>query len=295
MKWFQHDADARQDPKLKVLIAGGGAAAYGSYWMLAEFIAQRGEGEPGWGTKADGSSLDAFDMAIEAGLDGEDALGAFLDRLAALRLIDRDVWATRRVVFMPAMAKRADEYTRKKARRKSGDAGETSGAVDQMSGHNADRPVDVDVQDQNNDQDPEPVGLPMDDGPNQVDRLVAIWNTSAAPGLPRVALLTDERRRKFGAALARHPNLADWERVIKFLNTSNWWLGKSDKGRGHDNWKGNLEYLAKPGKLQEGIERADAAGGRSNHAAGTGTRSGGVDAATGRVQPRPGKYSQAGE
>lgn len=306
MKWFQHDSDARQDPKLKVLITAGGMAAYGSYWALTEFVAQRGEGDPGWAVKADGTSLKMFDMAVEAGLIGVAALTPFLNQLADLELIDPEVWKTRQVVFLPAMAKRADEYTRKKQRRTA--SGENPGQVPPVSGHPAavsgqgsDSPVDVDVpvdrlipEDPKRDQKTSP-GLPID-GPDQVDKLVAIWNTKAAGGLPRVAKVTDERRRTWRAALKRDPNLADWERAIVFLNGSSWWMGTGPKGNGHDNWKGSLEYLAKPGKLQAALEKADAAKGGGS-GAGTGTGPGQADEARrrGRVAPSPGKYSQGSE
>lgn len=363
MKWFQHDSDARQDPKLRLLVNGGGMAAYGAYWALTEYVAQAGEGDPGWAVKADGTALDPFDMAVECGQADEDALAVFLDRLAALRLVDRDAWRGRRVVFLPAMAKRADEYSKKKAagvidRRPFGESGMTRrqiferdgfvcwicrrefamaslevdhviaksrGGTDDPSnlrtccrscnrrkGTNeaviaTDKPAQVEVCPESPVDvtvpvvvDPDPFDLqkqeviPIEKDP--VEALVHLWNTKASKGLPKILKLTDERRRFFRAALARQPSLADWERGIVFLNDSDWWIGRGPKGNGHDNWTGDLEYLAKPGKLQAALEKADAAKARAGNG-GTGTGPGQADEARrrGRVAPSPGKYSEPSE
>lgn len=293
MKWFQFDSDTPDDLKIRALmLQGGGALAFGHWGLLLCHVAKKGKGGPGEGVRSDGSPLDLDEMAIACGFDDADSLRPFLDRIAKLKLSDRERWERDGVVFLPAMAKRADEYSKKKARRladrpddnpvSSGDNPEQPG---RMSGHATESPVMsvLSVEDQGS--------LPIE-GKDQVDALVVIWNTKAAAGLPRVARVTDERRRAWRAALAKHPNLADWERAIVFLNGSSWWMGTGPKGKGHDNWKGDLEYLAKPGKLQAALEKADAAG-KGSDGAGTGTGTGPADEAArrGRVAPVPGKYA----
>lgn len=43
MRWFKHLADTRQDEKVAQMVVKGGAAAYGTWWMVLETIARQME------------------------------------------------------------------------------------------------------------------------------------------------------------------------------------------------------------------------------------------------------------
>jgi hypothetical protein len=297
MKWFQFDSDTPDDLKIRALMLKGGATAFGHWSLLLCHVARKGKGTPGEGVRKDGSRLDLEEMAIACGFEDAVELTPFLDRLAKLKLIDGARWATEQVVYLPAMATRADEYSKKKARRSADESADTPDDSGKVSGEKPDSPVVsvLLVPEESFDLKPGEV-IPIEKNP--VDALVHLWNLKAAPGLPRVSKITDERRRAWRAALGRHPNLADWERAIVFLNGSDWWTGRGPKGNGHDQWTGDLEYLAKPGKLQKALEQADAKGRAGDGTGiGTGHRPGhgataAADAAKrGRVAPVPGKYA----
>lgn len=297
MKWFQFDSDTPDDLKIRALMLRDPAKQFGHWSLLLCHVARKGKGNPGEGLRKDGSPLDLDEMAIACAFESTDDLVPFLDRLAKLKLIDPVRWTSDRVVFLPAMANRADVYSKRKARRLVEEVPEVVEQKPEVFEHNGKSPVlsvlSVDQKDPKRDQKvSDQVTLPID-GTDQVDALVTLWNRTAAKGLPRVAKVTDERRRAWNAALARAPNLADWERAIAFLNGSDWWLGKAGKGNGHDNWTGDLDYLAKPGKLQAALEKADAAKVRAGDGGRTGTGAGSADEAArrGRVAPVPGKYA----
>lgn len=113
-----------------------------------------------------------------------------------------------------------------------------------------------------------------------VDDLVALWNRLRTQG-PKVQQVTDPRRRAFALALKAAPDLTVWDAVIRWVETQPWCNGK---GSGqYVNWRMELDYLVKPGKLQLAKERMD---GDRNGA-------GRSAAATGRVAAAQGKYADA--
>lgn len=81
-----------------------------------------------------------------------------------------------------------------------------------------------------------------DAGPTEVDRLVELWNSSAAPEMPRCQKLTEPRRKKARALLEIVP-LADWPHLIANANASDFC-----RGRAKDNgWKLSFAaMLARP-------------------------------------------------
>lgn len=139
MKWFANDSDADQDPKiraiarayrlrgelaaskyhdetLKHLIANAGI---GALWRTWCFVARHGTAvDPATGAPLVGWSLDSRGEPypleeLAENCDLTVSLFSELMQLAADRgHINADQWR-RGVVFFPAMAKRADEYTKK--------------------------------------------------------------------------------------------------------------------------------------------------------------------------------------
>ncbi|MDD2901064.1 MAG: hypothetical protein PHU44_01355 [Syntrophales bacterium] len=111
MKWFEHQADAAENKKIRKIEAWGaklnpeyGAmAAVGWYFRLLEVITRHGR---------------VFRLPDDYGLDlltqdlrtSEETMMPFLNLLAEINAIDRVAWLSR-VVFCPKLAKRADRYS----------------------------------------------------------------------------------------------------------------------------------------------------------------------------------------
>jgi|GEM_PF-1961381 hypothetical protein len=111
MKWFEHQADAAENKKIRKIEAWGarlnpefGAmAAVGWYFRLLEVITRHGR---------------VFRLPDDYGLDlltqdlrtSEETMMPFLNLLAEINAIDREAWKSQ-VVFCPKLAKRADRYT----------------------------------------------------------------------------------------------------------------------------------------------------------------------------------------
>jgi len=111
MKWFEHQADAAENKKIRKIEAWGarlnpelGAmAAVGWYFRLLEVITRHGRvfRLPG--------DYDLALLAQDLRTSEENAL-LFLNLLAEINAIDREAWQSR-VVFCPKLAKRADRYS----------------------------------------------------------------------------------------------------------------------------------------------------------------------------------------
>jgi len=111
MKWFEHQADAAENKKIRKIEAWGaklnpelGAmAAVGWYFRLLEVITRHGRifRLPG--------DYDLALLAQDLRISEENAV-LFLNLLAEINAIDREAWQSR-VVFCPKLAKRADRYT----------------------------------------------------------------------------------------------------------------------------------------------------------------------------------------
>lgn len=283
VKWFQNDSDSPNDPKIKAAIRQGGAlvngslqasqAVAGAIWLLWCYVAAHGEGAPGLGVKADGSPLDLAEMADECLFDDEGQLVRLLDYLAEKKHIDPDRWQ-QGVVFLPAMFKRADAYAKSKGRRV--DVGESGGLFPQVP---PDRPLQ-DTTKQDTTKPETPMGLLEAAGPDAVDALVAVWNEERKPG-PKVGHVNPSRRRAFLKAAQAHPDLAEWRRLVQWMNTQKW---MNAQGTGeHPNWRADLDFVCKPGKLDQlldrmmadrGAVRADGTEGRNASKGRTGYRRG---------------------
>jgi len=88
----------------------------------------------------------------------------------------------------------------------------------------------------------------------QVDSLVTLWNQERRPGPKVTPGLTDARRKHYGAAMRANPNLDDWRVVIRWLNGQAW---ANAPGAGdHATWRATLDWLTRPQKLNDYLERA---------------------------------------
>ncbi len=148
MKWFANDSDADRDPKIQALIlkyrAVGDAlatrhaepalrywipnAAVGALWRTWCFVARHGEATWPNGAPRVGYSLDSSGRPIALELLAEntglpvDLFVELFDFMAREKHIDPKQWR-KKIIYFPAMAKRADEYTKKLLARAQQDSG----------------------------------------------------------------------------------------------------------------------------------------------------------------------------
>lgn len=288
MKWFQLDALTTEDPRLLEIITKAGEIADGpsDEWrrhavlgvLLATwcFTARQDTARPGYAEYSDRRPIAARVIAEAIRVD-PGFFSALMSAAAALGHIDPDQWANGTIMF-PAMVNRADTYTKRK-REKQRDVRQAK--VRKGPGSSRVRTQDT--------QSAAPVmsssvvsgsDLLGSDRP-QVDALVQLWN-EIRTGPKVTGKLTETRKNQVGAALRRHPNLADWRVVIGWLNGQTW---MNAPGTGtHPTWRATLDFLVKPGNMAKYLEQARLDQGPA------GTR--GRDASRGRTGFDRTKYDQ---
>ena len=115
MKWFQVDSDTPNDPKIRALVRELGAAGMGGLFFLWCHIADHGIRKPGW-------SLDSFGrpMPVEELIDASKLSEPEFLKLAVICTSSghwlKRPWESRKVIAIPAMARRADTYTKRRVR-----------------------------------------------------------------------------------------------------------------------------------------------------------------------------------
>jgi hypothetical protein len=86
---------------------------------------------------------------------------------------------------------------------------------------------------------PKPVLVVNEDHPLTVSELVDEWNGLADEcGLPRIAKLTDSRRKRASARLRQYPEIAAWKRAFACIRGSPWMHGANEKG-----WRADFDFL----------------------------------------------------
>lgn len=116
MKWFQVDADTPNDPRIRAVIRELGSAGFGGLVLLWCHIADHGDDRrPGWSLDSSGRPMDVADL-----VDASRLPVAEFDRLVAICIANghfhKREWERRRVIAIPAMARRADTYTKRRVR-----------------------------------------------------------------------------------------------------------------------------------------------------------------------------------
>lgn len=114
MKWFQLDSDMPEDPKIRAVARALGAEGIGGLVGVWCHVAKHGR-KPGQGIDSTGATLPLDDLREASLLDDEkfDALVAVCTRTGHFR---RDAWELYNRIWIPAMERRADRYTKKLAR-----------------------------------------------------------------------------------------------------------------------------------------------------------------------------------
>jgi hypothetical protein len=77
--------------------------------------------------------------------------------------------------------------------------------------------------------------------------LVKLWNDHAPPGLPRVGVLSEARRKRLASYLRQFPDRQFWRDVIAEYPQSGFLLGHRN-GPGHEHFKADLDWLCSKGK-----------------------------------------------
>lgn len=116
MKWFQVDSDTPNDPRIKAISRELGAEGVGGLFLLWCFVADHG--------CKPGRSVDSASrpFPIEDLIEASKLEKTRFDRLIAICTesghFKKDAWTDRQEIFIPAMRRRADTYTKRKGRRK---------------------------------------------------------------------------------------------------------------------------------------------------------------------------------
>lgn len=75
------------------------------------------------------------------------------------------------------------------------------------------------------------------------EQVVDAWNQHVTPPIPKVEILSDDRRKSIAARIRTFPHLGDWIRAIQWINAQEWCRAP---GRGeHPNWTATLDWLTK--------------------------------------------------
>ncbi len=112
MKWLQLDCNFSEDPKVRILAREWGGETAAAFWtLLLGYVGQYGI--PGCRVKIEEFG-EYCPQHIASKLSSKPNVTLRrLGRAAEVGLIDKECWENDRVIFIPKMLKRVDEYTRK--------------------------------------------------------------------------------------------------------------------------------------------------------------------------------------
>jgi len=114
MKWFQLDADAPDDPKIRAVVRQLGPAGFGGLVGLWCHVARHGR-RPGQGVDSQGAPLPVEDLQAASMLPA-DQFTKLVDVCTRTGHFRRDAWDLYRGIWIPAMERRGDQYARRMAR-----------------------------------------------------------------------------------------------------------------------------------------------------------------------------------
>lgn len=115
MKWFQLESDMPHDPKIRAITRELGAAGLGGITGVWCHVARHGC-YPGRAIDSRGQPLNLDEIQEASLLDGDEfqALVAICVRTGHFK---REAWEQYRGIWIPAMERRADRYTKEQAKR----------------------------------------------------------------------------------------------------------------------------------------------------------------------------------
>lgn len=252
VKWFQLDSDAPEDPRIDFIVQQFAVPnqALGALLRIWCYVADKGQ-EPGVGVNGTGQPFPLTHVAAK-GRESVQFTKILLDQCAEQGHIDQQRWANEGVIVFPAMVNRGDTYTKRKRKQKRPSKGSVRRVFEQS-------PATVQDSTRHNttkSKDPTSAGLTLD-GPETVDELIRMWNTTVQRPLPRVTRASHERKQQYARRLKRYPNLADWKQIFVWMNTASW--GRANGKSPHERWVFTLDWLTdKPGRVGEFLDRVEA-------------------------------------
>jgi len=115
MKWFQVDSDTPNDPKIRALVRDLGPAGMGGLFFIWCHIADHGIRKPGWSIDSLGRPMSESELLDASKLNESEFLKLASICTSTGHWLKRP-WETRKVIAIPAMARRADTYTKRRVR-----------------------------------------------------------------------------------------------------------------------------------------------------------------------------------
>jgi len=112
MKWIQVDSDTIYDPKIQDVLLKFGNAGFGAVVRLWLVVSRQGKGKPGVSVDSNGNPLPKPQLVAAVGAT-EPEFDAILETLCVNHHINADKWRQEGIVEIPAMARRADTYTKR--------------------------------------------------------------------------------------------------------------------------------------------------------------------------------------
>ncbi|NJR41178.1 MAG: DUF4373 domain-containing protein [Leptolyngbyaceae cyanobacterium CSU_1_4] len=110
MKYFQHDTDSLLNKKMRKVVRTHGATGYAIWWATLEELYKADD--KGFQVEADDLWLEG--LAESLCLSDYRTLTRVFDTFAQIGLISPQLWADN-YIFVEAIEKRGDQYTKKKA------------------------------------------------------------------------------------------------------------------------------------------------------------------------------------
>lgn len=121
MRWFQMDTDTPNDPRMRAVLRTMGNDGFGGLVRLWCHIANHGGKKPGQAVDSHGRPMSREELMDASGLTGDQ-----LDQLIVICVesghFDKRSWEQKQVIALPAMARRADTYTKRRVRTSSAHA-----------------------------------------------------------------------------------------------------------------------------------------------------------------------------
>lgn len=111
MKWFQLDSDMPDDPKIRAVARALGVEGIGGLVGVWCHVAKHGR-RPGQGIDSHGAALPLDDIQA-ASMLSDDKFRELVDVCTRTGHFRRDAWERYRGIWIPAMERRADRYSRR--------------------------------------------------------------------------------------------------------------------------------------------------------------------------------------
>lgn len=112
MKWIQLDSDTIYDPKIQDVLIKFGNAGFGALVRLWLVVSRQGKGKPGVSVDSGGKPLPKPQLLAAVGVT-EPEFDAIVETLCVNNHINAEKWRQEGIVESPAMARRADTYTKR--------------------------------------------------------------------------------------------------------------------------------------------------------------------------------------